>query len=171
MNTALKRLKEKIAQTRVPEEVPKLTKGAFVSFGTERDRGVAPILPAASGMGPPHLEPEIDRAEREAIAIQLGGVPEIYAPAFAGLQAHAPSEVPLERWHQFVNDSGIFLDHWGREAERLGWRAEELFGLHPDAPTARYDRMGLLWILKGQRVVALTASKAKLSGALTLYRK
>jgi hypothetical protein len=26
----------------------------------------------------------------------------------------------------------------GREAERLGWTAEELFGLHPRAPMARY---------------------------------
>ena len=68
-----------------------------------------------------------DEVEREAIAIELGGVPIIYASAFAHLQAHAPPEVPIERWHQFINDAGIFLDQWGCEAERLGWRAEELF--------------------------------------------
>jgi hypothetical protein len=61
-------------------------------------------------------------------------VPEIYAPAFARLQAHAPPEVPLQRQHQFINDAGIFLDQWGYVAERLGWRAEDLFGLHPVAP-------------------------------------
>jgi hypothetical protein len=70
-----------------------------------------------------------------------------------------------------VNDAGIFLDQWGREAERLGWAAEELFGLHPDAPIARYDRMGLLWMLKGQRVLALTARGARLSDGLRFYRK
>jgi hypothetical protein len=64
-----------------------------------------------------------------------------------------------------------FLDQWGREAERLGWGAEELFGLHPDAPMARYDRMGLIWMLKGECVVALTAAGAKLSSELTFYRK
>jgi len=114
---------------------------------------------------------EIDQVEREAIAIELGGVPEAYASAFAQLQAHAPPEVPLERWHQFINDAGIFLDQWGRDAERLGWSVDDLFGLHPNAPMARYDRMGLLWMLKGQRVVALTGRGAKLSGGLTFYRK
>ena len=34
---------------------------------------------------------------------------------------------------------------------------------------ARYDRMGLLWLLKGERVVALTATEARLSGGLTVY--
>jgi hypothetical protein len=55
-------------------------------------------------------------------------------------------------------------------AERLGWMAVELFGLHPDAPMARYDRMGLIWLLQGEHVVALTATEARLSG-LTFYRK
>ena len=35
----------------------------------------------------------------------------------------------------------------------LGWRPDELFGLHPDAPMGRYDRMGLIWMLKGKRVM------------------
>jgi hypothetical protein len=51
----------------------------------------------------------------------------------------------VHRWHQFISDAGTFLDQWSREAERLGWRAKELFGLHPVAPMARYDRMGLIW--------------------------
>jgi hypothetical protein len=70
-----------------------------------------------------------------------------------------------------MNDADIFLDQWGREAERLGWRAEELFGLHPDAPMARYDRMGLIWMLRGETVVNITATMARFSGGLTFYRK
>ena len=31
---------------------------------------------------------------------------------------------PDHRWQQFVNDAGKFLDQSAREAERLGWRAE-----------------------------------------------
>jgi hypothetical protein len=27
--------------------------------------------------------------------------------------------VPLERWQEFINDAGIFLDKWGHEAEQL----------------------------------------------------
>ena len=94
----------------------------------------------------------MDTAEREAIAIELGGIPIIYASAFARLQAHAPAEVPRDRWHQFINDAGLFLDRWGRQAEALGWRPDELFGLDPVAPMARYDRMGLIWMLHGETV-------------------
>jgi hypothetical protein len=114
---------------------------------------------------------EIDAAEREAIAIELGGVPAVYASAFARLQAEPPAEVPRDRWHQFINDAGLFLDHWGRQAEAIGWRSEELFGLDPGAPMARYDRMGLIWMLKGERVIELTATTVRLSGGLTYYRK
>ncbi|MGC1577863.1 MAG: hypothetical protein WA813_17395, partial [Beijerinckiaceae bacterium] len=114
---------------------------------------------------------EIDVAEREAVAIELGGVPIIYASEFARLQAHPPAEIPCARWHQFINDAGLFFDRWGKQAEALGWRADELFGLAPDAPMGRYDRMGLIWILKGECVQALTATTARLNGGLTFYRK
>ena len=98
-------------------------------------------------------------------------MPTVYALAFAQIQANAPPEVPLERRHQFINDAGIFLDQWGHEAERLGWTAEALFGLHPAAPLARYDRMGLIWMPKGECVVALTATGARLSDGLRFYRE
>ena len=114
---------------------------------------------------------EINPAEREAIAIELGGVPAVYASAFARLQAQPPAEVPRDRWHQFINDAGLLLDYWGKQAEALGLRSEELFGLDPDAPMARYDRMGLIWMLHGERVVEITATEARLSGGLTFYRK
>jgi hypothetical protein len=171
MSTALARLKEKIVRTRLPEEPSKGSKAPFEGFEGNLGRGVFPILRSASAFTADAIGHEIDEAEREAVAIELGGVPIFYAPEFARLQAHAPAEVPRDRWHQFVNDAGIFLDQWAHKAERLGWRPDELFGLHPDAPMARYDRRGLIWLLKGERVVALTATEAKLSGGLTFYRK
>jgi hypothetical protein len=36
---------------------------------------------------------------------------------------------------------------------------------------ARYDRMGLIWMLRGERVVALTVTGARLSGGLRFYRR
>jgi len=57
------------------------------------------------------------------------------------------------------------------EREALGWPAADLLGLHPTHPTARYDRMGMLWFLKGERVVALTATVARLSGGLAFRRR
>jgi hypothetical protein len=47
-----------------------------------------------------------------------------------------------------------------RSSETLRLEAEDLFGPHPDAPMARYDHMGLIWLLKGERVVELTATGA-----------
>jgi hypothetical protein len=128
---------------------------------------------------PPELHPddkqvspiEIDAGEREAIAIELGGVPVSYASEFARLQAYPPAEVPRERWEQFINDAGLFLDQRGKQAEALGWRADELFGLDPVAPMARYDRMGLVWMLRGQTVIDITAMRARLSGGLAYRRK
>jgi hypothetical protein len=36
---------------------------------------------------------------------------------------------------------------------------------------ARYDRMGLIWMLHGESVVALDEKQAKLSGGLTFRRR
>ena len=140
-----------------------------------RERGESPPVagPVAARSDPADVRwlPEIDEAEREAIAIELGGVPIIYASEFARLQAHAPAEVPRNRWDQFINDAGLFFDRWGKQAEALGWRPDELLGLHPEAPMARYDRMGLIWMLRGETVIDITKTAARLSGGLTFYRK
>jgi hypothetical protein len=57
-----------------------------------------------------------------------------------------------------------------------------LFGLHtpPANPhpsyrrLSRYDETGLIWLLKGREVIALTAATAAIrwpSGSVTVYRK
>jgi hypothetical protein len=59
-----------------------------------------------------------------------------------------------------VEDGRSFLAAWGEQAERLGWTAESLFGLTevPEKPsprfdrTARYDRIGLVWLLQKLKV-------------------
>jgi hypothetical protein len=70
---------------------------------------------------------------------------------------------------------------WGAQAQALGWTARELFGLHPvpERPAAnyrrlsRYDHTGLIWLLPGRAVVALTATEAAIQGAtaVLVYRK
>jgi hypothetical protein len=113
--------------------------------------------------------PELDEAESEALAVELGKVPETFAQAFAAIQAHPPADVARGRWNAFINDAGLFLDAWGKHANRLGWTVEDLFGLHPTAGLRRHDQAGLCWLLKGERVIALTANEARLSGGLTYY--
>jgi hypothetical protein len=65
----------------------------------------------------------------------------------------------------------------------LGWTVGELFGLHkpPEKPhpsysrLSRYDATGLLWLLQGRRVVALTDNTAAIqnpnTGNVLAYRK
>jgi hypothetical protein len=81
--------------------------------------------------------------------------------------ATCPAGVPVERWQQAVVDAERFLSEWGNGAEGFGWPVADLFGLHPVAPMARYDVMGLRWVLHGKAVVLLTETEARLSDGLT----
>jgi hypothetical protein len=66
-------------------------------------------------------------------------------------------------------------------ADALGWTARELFGLHspPERLSAnygrlsRYDETGLIWLLRGRPVIALTETTAAIQGATAVltYRK
>ena len=53
------------------------------------------------------------------------------------------------------------LTRWGDEARALGWVGRDLFSLHPLAPLARYDEMGLVWMLGGEEVSELTEAYAR----------
>jgi hypothetical protein len=112
-----------------------------------------------------------DIGEREAIAIHEGRIAAAYAAAFAAIQSQIPNGVSRERWHLAVNDAGIFLDVWGELAERLGWTADDLFGINPSHPLVRYDAMGLIWFLKGQTVTVLHRETAVLLGGLKYRRR
>jgi hypothetical protein len=74
------------------------------------------------------------------------------------------------------------LVRWGDQAAALGWTAQDLFGLHtpPATPApsyrrlSRYDQTGLIWLLRGRPVVALSTATAAIenaSGSITLYRR
>jgi hypothetical protein len=87
-----------------------------------------------------------------------------------------------EAWQPAVADAHAFLAKWGTQSAAFGWTARELFGLHPvpERPTAsyrrlsRYDSTGLIWLLQGRPVVALTAETAAIqtaSGGILTYRK
>jgi hypothetical protein len=83
-------------------------------------------------------------------------------------------------WQRAVDDRRRFVIQWGEQAEKLGWTADELFGLHdpPERPgptyrrLSRYDVTGLIWLLHGRAVIALTADRALIgrAGGPTFYR-
>jgi len=105
-----------------------------------------------------------------------------YRKVFAGLQVRPPALVDVARWRQCVEDGKHFLAKWGEQAEALGWTSADLFGLRipPEQPhpsyrrLSRYDCTGLVWLLEGRPVVALTADTASIrhpTGSITVYRK
>jgi len=64
------------------------------------------------------------------------------------------------------------VNRWGQTAHQLGWTAADLFGVHPVAPAARFDVMGLFPLLHGGAVIALTEDAATIrrqSGATLTY--
>src|SRR5262249_45300359 len=100
----------------------------------------------------------------------------------AALEARCPDRLPAERWQQAVDDGRRFLVRWGDQAHALGGTANDLFGLLtvPAHPTpsfnrlSRYDETGLIWLLDGRKVLALTAETAAIhnpSGSITTYRR
>jgi hypothetical protein len=102
--------------------------------------------------------------------------PRVWAEALARLDANRPpSEISSKRCLQFIDDCGQFLDgDWADRAEELGWGPLELFGCDRVKPYARFDRAGLLWLLNGGKLVALTAVTATIEttgGARQTYRR
>jgi hypothetical protein len=88
------------------------------------------------------------------------------------LGERCPDQVDHDRWRQAVEDGRRFLATWGERADALGWTARELFGLHtpPENPhpsyrrLSRYDATGLIWLLEGREVIALTEETAGSDG-------
>lgn len=131
-----------------------------------------------NGSAPPD---DLIRAAREAKAalrqIVECGVPREWANALARLDpARPPADVPQGRWRTFIDDCCVFLDSgWAGRAAALGWGPHELFGCDRAKPFARVSRQGLLWLLNGRLLLALTGDIAAIAnsngGRLTYYRR
>jgi hypothetical protein len=111
-----------------------------------------------------------------------GGVPAPYASYLAMLQVRCPDLIEEHCYQLALRDCCRFLDEWGEQAHALGWSAQDLLGLHPvpEKPRpnyrrlSRYDQTGLIWLLQGRRVAALTEDTAAIenaSGAISVYRR
>jgi hypothetical protein len=113
--------------------------------------------------------------ERAAIIEHDVGIPRTWAEGFARLHPdRPPGDLPLRRWQRFVDDVGIFLDRWAAYAAALGWGPCDLFGCDRDRPFARIDQAGLLWLVNGDKLVALTENTATIerrTGARQTYRR
>ena len=104
-----------------------------------------------------------DLEERAALVEYGAGVPREWAEGFARLDcAKPPQGYPLPRWHQIINDGGLFLDRWAHQAAAFGWTALDVFGVNPAAPLVRYDGMGLVPLIQGCRVISIAADSAQI---------
>ena len=71
-----------------------------------------------------------------------------------------PRTYPAHAWQQLITDAERFLDDWAQQAAALGWPGWELFGCHRRAPWGRIQGMGLVLLLHGDPLAALTATEA-----------
>jgi hypothetical protein len=119
--------------------------------------GPAGVQNRGAGVQNPARRPEGVPAEwLEGIARLRG------APTARGYPPHA--------WQQLVLDAEDFLGRWGAQAARLDWPAWELFGCHRRAPFGRIQGMGLVLLLRGRDLVALTADEAVIRTATGVHQ-
>ena len=99
--------------------------------------------------------------------------PVSYTSELAVLRAKCPAYVDAADWQQAIENGARFLAQWAEQAAALGWTARDLFGLAEirESPRpsyqrlSRYDKTGLIWLLRGRRVVELTKDKAVIETA------
>ena len=118
--------------------------------------------------------------EHAAEPIRKGAAPPVamvaaWADGVARLAAMPPPcTYPAHAWQQLTVDAERFLDSWAAQAHRLGWPGWEIFGCHRRAPWGRIQGMGLVVLLHGRELAALTATEAVIrtrTGVRQTYRR
>ena len=139
--------------------------GETASETARQSSRLNPAVPSVSGVSP---------------VSGVSGGP--FGKVLGALESRCPDCVDAPRWQRAIEDARTFLATWGEQAHALGWSNRDLFGLHtpPANPhpsysrLSRYDATGLVWLLQGRPVIALTGATAaiqSLTGAITNYRK
>ena len=133
------------------------------------DPGVGREISALSEISPGPLS-------RAALIAMPNDVPEAWMQGISDLPVMPPHPAWTDDgWKVLQQDALRVLQDWAAQAHRLGWEALDLFGVHPTKPTVRMDCMGLVLLLKGRPLVAITddsaAIKAVSGGSLTFRRR
>ncbi len=114
--------------------------------------------------------------ERAAIVEHDGGAPREWAEGFAWLDPdRPPGDVPPQRWLRFVTMIGRFSIVGLRFRPQRSAGDQMIFSAAiVTSRFTRIDRAGLLWLLNGNWLVALTADAAVIDtrrGAWQTYRR
>jgi hypothetical protein len=118
--------------------------------------------------------PSVPTHFRIAQSVEIeGSVLAEWHAILAGLKRCGPADwLSHDQWSGLLSDAENFLTRWGSAAHLLGWTALDLFGVHPIAPAARFDVMGLIPILNRAEVLAITSQTAtmrRVSSAVQTY--
>lgn len=93
----------------------------------------------------------------------------------AGLSAMSkkpcPISVEAKRWLQLQRDAQRFVDQWGQQSAALGWSTLDIFGCHPTNPEHRFDQMGLIWIIAGAEIIAISAEVASIRNSAGTHQR
>ncbi len=91
------------------------------------------------------------------------------------LSMSRPRRYPSGEWAFLLDDADRLMKRWAAQAADLGWQSWEIWGVSRVAPRYRFDAMGLVPILKGARIAAITADAAviqtRTSNLLRFYRR
>jgi hypothetical protein len=104
-------------------------------------------------------QPVLEIEERAGLAAD--SVAPAYLGAWARLNCQRPGGVTEGDWLRALNDGGRFLDGFGEKAADIGWSPSELFDVG----------RGLVWNLRGERVLAIGTHGVRLSNGLVLHRR
>lgn len=109
---------------------------------------------------------EIDRGaieERAAILQYDANMPSDWCDGVARLLAMPkPRRLADQVWRQLLDNTIIFIDRWARAAHGLGWDAIDIWGCHRHRPIERVDGAGVLWLLRGNAIVAMSETAASI---------
>ena len=134
-------------------------------------QGPEPARQRTSSLGP---EYDPTGAPAPATSCEVG-LPSEWAEGIARLQTMSPpANVPPRRWEQFIDAAARFADRWAAKAAALGWGPVDIWGCHRDKPYERIDCAGLLWLLNGNEIVAMTTGTATVrtrTGAIQTFRR
>jgi hypothetical protein len=72
-----------------------------------------------------------------------------------------PDAISVERRAVLLRVSrGLLASPWAQRLADLSWADTDLFGCNPTAPVERIDAYGLVWLLAGCKLAAVTADAA-----------
>ena len=119
--------------------------------------------------------PRVAEPIANALLAHRPTIPADWIAGVAQLTSMAPpGGISTDRWATLVADAAGFFDRWAAQAARLGWGTLDVFGVNVVRPFERLDGAGLVRLLNGREVVALTETEAVIqcsTGERQAYRR